>query len=155
MTAIVEAIEATAQLPGYRRSVLSWAPEVSQADHGPAGVLMGYDFHLNEEGPKLIEINTNAGGAFLNVHLARAQAACCADVKIQHRLTNEFDERIVAMVTGLKPSSLIQQTSSIGTAFCSWRTARSISSTIAWSTSLWWLQSMPPCEPPTRPASLW
>lgn len=97
MSAIVEAIEATALLPGYRRSVLSWAPEISQVDHGPAGALMGYDFHLNEDGPKLIEINTNAGGAFLNAHLARAQAACCADVKIQHRLIEEFEQRIVAM----------------------------------------------------------
>ena len=97
MSAIVGAIEATARLPGYRRSVLSWAPTISQVDHGPVGVLMGYDFHLNEDGPKLIEINTNAGGAFLNAHLARAQAACCADVKFQHHLTEEFDERIVAM----------------------------------------------------------
>ncbi len=29
---------------------------------------MGYDFHLTPTGPKLIEINTNAGGAFLNSH---------------------------------------------------------------------------------------
>ena len=97
MSAIVEAIEATARLPGYRTSVLSWAPAISQIDHGPVGMLMGYDFHLNEDGPKLIEINTNAGGAFLNAHLARAQAACCADVKIQHRLIEEFAERVVAM----------------------------------------------------------
>lgn len=32
------------------------------------GVFMGYDFHLSPAGPKLIEINTNAGGAFLNSH---------------------------------------------------------------------------------------
>lgn len=30
------------------------------------GVFYGYDFHLNAEGAHLIEINTNAGGAFLN-----------------------------------------------------------------------------------------
>ena len=34
---------------------------------------MGYDFHLGSDGPQLIEVNTNAGGAFLNVLLARAQ----------------------------------------------------------------------------------
>lgn len=39
---------------------------------------MGYDFHLGEDGPRLIEVNTNAGGAFLNALLARAQRACCA-----------------------------------------------------------------------------
>ena len=30
------------------------------------GVFMGYDFHVTPEGPRLIEINTNAGGALLN-----------------------------------------------------------------------------------------
>ena len=45
--------------------------------HGPQGVFMGYDFHLTELGPKLIEINTNAGGALLNLALTRAQHACC------------------------------------------------------------------------------
>ncbi|MEQ1917363.1 MAG: hypothetical protein ABL856_11615, partial [Gallionella sp.] len=30
------------------------------------GVCYGYDFHLNKEGAHLIEINTNAGGLFLN-----------------------------------------------------------------------------------------
>lgn len=29
------------------------------------GVFMGYDFHLTPDGPKLIEINTNAGGGLL------------------------------------------------------------------------------------------
>lgn len=38
---------------------------------------MGYDFHLGKDGPRLIEINTNAGGAFLNGVLARAQYRCC------------------------------------------------------------------------------
>jgi len=28
--------------------------------------MMGYDFHMTEAGPRLIEINTNAGGALLN-----------------------------------------------------------------------------------------
>lgn len=37
------------------------------------GLFCGYDFHLTANGPKLIEINTNAGGALLNYHLALAQ----------------------------------------------------------------------------------
>ncbi len=32
----------------------------------PEGVFYGYDFHVNSEGAHLIEINTNAGGGFLN-----------------------------------------------------------------------------------------
>lgn len=97
MVDIVGAIEATAQLPGYRDAVLSWAPKVSRVDHGPAGAFMGYDFHFADDGPKLIEVNTNAGGAFLNAVLARAQAACCADVALQRGSIEEFEDRIVAM----------------------------------------------------------
>lgn len=37
------------------------------------GVFFGYDFHLNAEGAHLIEINTNAGGAFLNGVLIDSQ----------------------------------------------------------------------------------
>lgn len=80
MREVVAAIETTARLAAYKAAVLSWAPEISQVDHGPVGALMGYDFHLGEDGPRLIEINTNAGGAFLNAVLARAQRACCAEM---------------------------------------------------------------------------
>jgi hypothetical protein len=78
MQNVVAAIEATTRLAAYKAAVLSWAPEISREDHGPIGALMGYDFHLGVDGPRLIEINTNAGGAFLNALLARAQRACCA-----------------------------------------------------------------------------
>jgi len=37
------------------------------------GVFYGYDFHLNSEGAHLIEINSNAGGAFLNALLIDSQ----------------------------------------------------------------------------------
>jgi len=37
------------------------------------GVFYGYDFHLNPQGAHLIEINTNAGGAFLNTLLLDSQ----------------------------------------------------------------------------------
>ncbi|WP_256754028.1 hypothetical protein [Mesorhizobium sp. Mes31] len=80
MQGIVGAVEATARLQGYRDAVLSWAPEIAQRDFGPVGAMMGYDFHLDDDGPKLIEVNTNAGGAFLNALLAKAQKACCSEV---------------------------------------------------------------------------
>ena len=41
----------------------------------PLGVFYGYDFHLNADGAHLIEINTNAGGAFLNALLIDSQCA--------------------------------------------------------------------------------
>jgi len=54
---------------------MAWAPEISQHEFGPRGALMGYDFHLGSGPPCLIEINTNAGGAFLNAFGARVQLA--------------------------------------------------------------------------------
>jgi hypothetical protein len=56
--------------------------------HSPGnyGVFMGYDFHLTPDGPRLIEVNTNAGGALLNgLHTASLcdpeKLAClCADL---------------------------------------------------------------------------
>jgi len=77
MLRAVRAIESVARLPAYREAVLSRSLEIAQLDFGPRGAFMGYDFHLAHEGPRLIEINTNAGGAFLNALLARAQHACC------------------------------------------------------------------------------
>ncbi|MER9863219.1 hypothetical protein [Mesorhizobium sp. M0185] len=99
MQAIVVAIEATARLQGYRDTVLSWPPEIAQQDFGPVGALMGYDFHLDDDGPKLIEVNTNAGGAFLNALLARAQKACCSEVdraSIGAR-DDHFETNVIAM----------------------------------------------------------
>jgi hypothetical protein len=78
MAEVVAAVEAATLLPQYRVAALSYAPKIANHDFGPVGVLMGYDFHVTPQGPKLIEVNTNAGGAFLNAFLARAQHTCCA-----------------------------------------------------------------------------
>ncbi len=99
MGRIVSAIEAAAGLPEYRKAALSVAPTIAAADHGPIGAFMGYDFHLGPDGPKLIEVNTNAGGAFLNAMLARAQRACCAEVEVGFdlRKTDTFESAVVEM----------------------------------------------------------
>ena len=62
-------------MPDYQARALSWADQIARIDHGTHSVCMGYDFHLDETGPKLIEINTNAGGLMLNAVLARAARA--------------------------------------------------------------------------------
>jgi hypothetical protein len=81
MLRMVHAIEAATRLPTYQERVLSWASEIARHDFGPRSAFMGYDFHLATDGPKLIEINTNAGGAFLNALLAKAQRACCTEIE--------------------------------------------------------------------------
>ena len=99
MLDVVAAIEATAEDSGFQEAVLSWAPTIARQDFGPGGVFMGYDFHLGSEGPKLIEVNTNAGGAFLNAFLARAQSACCreADEALQAAPQGGFEAAVWQM----------------------------------------------------------
>lgn len=73
----VAAVERVSALPAYRERVLARAPAIAGHDFGPSGAFMGFDFHVGADGPRLIEINTNAGGALLNLALMRAQQACC------------------------------------------------------------------------------
>ena len=68
----VHSIERAIYTPQFdeilRRRSNEWVDEVSRrvSEGTPTpGMLMGYDFHVTHEGPQLIEINTNAGGAFL------------------------------------------------------------------------------------------
>ena len=82
MQGIIRSIEAVARLPSYQSAVLELAPEIARFQPGPVGVFMGYDFHLGPDGPKLIEINTNAGGALINAYLLQAQRACCSAMAV-------------------------------------------------------------------------
>ena len=91
MLDVVVAIEAAAENPAFQKEVLDWAPAIARPDFGPRGVFMGYDFHLGDSGPKLIEVNTNAGGAFLNAFLARAQRTCCREVNDAMRASPSGD----------------------------------------------------------------
>ena len=63
MQHLITALESVIAIPQYRQHVLSLAPGVAAKDPKSLGVFFGYDFHLAPEGPKLIEINTNASGA--------------------------------------------------------------------------------------------
>jgi hypothetical protein len=78
--ATITTIERVANLTGYQEQALGRATGSAQHDFGPLGACMGYDFHLSNLGPQLIEINTNAGGLLLNAALARSQEACCDEM---------------------------------------------------------------------------
>ena len=102
MIRIVLAIEAAARLclvtarppcRGHRR--------LPGETSGLQGAFMGYDFHLAPDGPRLIEVNTNAGGAFLNALLAKAQLACCSEVDAARSRSevDRFDAAVLHMFT--------------------------------------------------------
>ncbi len=78
MAAVAAAVERVTGLPGWQRRVAARHPEVFDGAGGaPCGVFTGFDFHLTPEGPRLIEINTNAGGILLALAIVRAHRACC------------------------------------------------------------------------------
>ena len=77
MKRVIEAIEHVVQLPSFQRQVLAQSPAIARQPSPSRGAFLGYDFHITQDGPRLIEINTNAGGALLNLELLKAQLRCC------------------------------------------------------------------------------
>lgn len=96
MQAIITAIEQVSALPAYQQSVLANAPEIASYQPGPIGIFMGYDFHLGQSGPRLIEINTNAGGALLNAYLLQAQRICCAPMLAENPKAPQNTQSLLA-----------------------------------------------------------
>ena len=83
MRAVIAAVEQVVILPQWQRAV-----EPAYAPANP-GIFFGYDFHLNDSGVHLIEINTNAGGAFLNAELLNSQSDMVGE-KIEQRYLDMF-----------------------------------------------------------------
>jgi hypothetical protein len=80
MRAVIAAIESVVATAQWTARVLALAPDIARHQPITHGVFMGYDFHIDGSGARLIEINTNAGGALLNLAMAHAQHACCAEM---------------------------------------------------------------------------
>ncbi|HEX5394221.1 MAG TPA: hypothetical protein VFW68_13110 [Rhodocyclaceae bacterium] len=91
MAHAIEAMERVVALPGWQARTLSDAPETARHPSALKSVFFGYDFHITEAGPKLIEINTNAGGAFINACLLRFQQGS-AELPDAEALELEFVE---------------------------------------------------------------
>ena len=61
----IDGFENLALLAGYQQETLEGLDDVNNLQQDTRGLFMGYDFHITPDGPRLIEVNTNAGGAFL------------------------------------------------------------------------------------------
>jgi hypothetical protein len=77
MRQLVSAVHRVVALPGWRTSALEGASTVTRHQPRTLGVFTGFDFHVGADGPKLIEINTNAGGAMLNAVAEWRNPECC------------------------------------------------------------------------------
>jgi hypothetical protein len=73
----VASLERVIRSRGYQAAAIQRAPPVAARDFGPLGAFVSCDFHLASDGPRLIEINSSAGGAMLSASLVQAQRACC------------------------------------------------------------------------------
>ncbi|WP_301101001.1 hypothetical protein [Propionivibrio sp.] len=82
MADLIGVIERVVAMTAWSERVLAYAPAIAHHHSAAAGVFLGYDFHLSVGGPRLIEINTNAGGGLLNAKLLRAQNACCTPLAV-------------------------------------------------------------------------
>jgi hypothetical protein len=100
----------TAHSRAYAERVDVGADAAARFDSGAHGVFMGYDFHLTAAGPRLIEINTNAGGALLNgLHTAalcdpaKLEWLCCKPpsmAEIETRIVDTFRSEFAAVRSG-------------------------------------------------------
>ena len=76
MADAVKALTEVVATRAYVAAAMCWAPAIATLNPGSPGGLLGFDFHLAPDGPRLVEINTNPGGLLLNAMLARAQRLC-------------------------------------------------------------------------------
>lgn len=74
MRRLVRALYRLQGFSGYRTLLEQQLPETARFDPGHDAVMMGYDFHLTPDGPRLIEVNTNAGGAIYAFRAAFPEA---------------------------------------------------------------------------------
>jgi hypothetical protein len=73
MDEVIAAVHEAVAAPAYQATVLAGAPSIARdAPQRLKGLFAGFDFHLTPDGPKLIEINTNAGGAFYGALIDQA-----------------------------------------------------------------------------------
>ncbi len=85
MISLVRTLYALGNCPDYQRLIEEDCPAVARFAPGHDSVMMGYDFHLGPDGPRLIEVNTNAGGGLL-AHLTHFPAPNLEALDPDHRL---------------------------------------------------------------------
>ena len=88
MYEVISAVEQVVTLAGWQAASAGTRPAAK-------GVFLGYDFHLDQQGAHLIEINTNAGGAFLNQFLIDSQRD--ADLPGKTAAVENLEASILAM----------------------------------------------------------
>lgn len=98
IVSVIAAIEEVTALPDYQATVFGWASDIAKIDPGSPGGILGFDFHLTADGPRLIEINTNPGGVLLNAMQARAQRICMPEHMSSATDTSRIELEVVKVI---------------------------------------------------------
>ena len=105
MLKLVKLLDKLSRHPAYRAQVYPQVPEVARFDPGHDAVMMCYDFHLAGDVPRLIEVNTNAGGGLLAslVHdPSLSIEPASLNAKLKKRLLSTFADEIHQFSGGKK-----------------------------------------------------
>ena len=95
MSEVIYAVEQVTGLPQWQEMTRRHSASLALRAPLNLGVFYGYDFHLNDDGAHLIEINTNAGGAFLNALFIDSQ--CKIDLPGKSPAVAELERAFVEM----------------------------------------------------------
>ncbi len=105
MLKLVRLLDRLSRHPEYRSQVYPQLPDVARFNPGHDAVMMCYDFHLAGNVPRLIEVNTNAGGGLL-AYLAHEPSLSIEPeslkVSLKERLLQSFAEEIRQFSGGSK-----------------------------------------------------
>lgn len=108
MVRLVRLLQRVSQNRLYRQYLEQQLPASARFDPGHHSVMMGYDFHLDRSGPKLIEVNTNAGGLWY-AHLAYHPQAIDFSGEFGRKLLQAFtdDYALFRRELGARPKFLV------------------------------------------------
>jgi len=105
MLKLVRLLDKLSRHPEYRAQVYAQVPTAAGFDPGHDAVMMCYDFHLSGDVPRLIEVNTNAGGGLL-AYLAHDPSLpiepTSLKANLKKRLLKTFAEEIYQFSNGKK-----------------------------------------------------
>ncbi len=112
MLRLVRLIDRLGRDAAYRDLVYPMLPASARFDPGHEAVMMCYDFHLTPDGPRLIEVNTNAGGGLFAAMAHNPDAPASPDVlrpALRVRLLDTFAREMQLYSRGTKqrPARLV------------------------------------------------
>lgn len=105
MIRLVRNLYVLSRLPAYRETILAEVSDMARFDPGHDAVMMGYDFHLTTDGPRLIEVNTNAGGgliAYLSHLPENTPDPVPLPDRLQKQVLNSFAEEFFRFTRGVR-----------------------------------------------------